>query len=253
MTQINQLRKQLNFRDFGGLTMEDGRVIKQGLLYRSGALGKLQEEELEIVKQLGIRKILDLRSDREVKRIPDPTIPGAQYQQYSSVVRGHEEIDFSPEGFKDTNQLEVIKQYYAQLLYANESYHILVHDLKAHTVPYLFHCASGKDRTGVAAMLVLMIFGASKETILEEYLKSNEYRAENIAHAFAIRKEEVTGNPHLEELLQMQFGVTKEVGQRVIDTVIDRYGSFEQYLFEEYDLGIGDVRSLRQFYLEPKD
>ena len=65
ITQISQIRPELNFRELGGYVGADGRTIKHGVFYRSAALGEATEEELEFIRGLGLRYVLDLRSAEE--------------------------------------------------------------------------------------------------------------------------------------------------------------------------------------------
>ena len=65
MKDIEKIRKDRNFRELGGYETTDGKHVKKGMFYRCGALADLNEEELAIVRSLGIKTILDLRSDYE--------------------------------------------------------------------------------------------------------------------------------------------------------------------------------------------
>ena len=67
----------LNTRDMGGRKTKSGRIIKSGLLYRSGYLLKASEQDMAVLEQLGLTKIIDLRSYSEKTEQPDPPLPGA--------------------------------------------------------------------------------------------------------------------------------------------------------------------------------
>ena len=72
------LEGQPNFRDLGGYPTDDGRSVKWGLLYRSGALHKLTEADLEKLRARRIAKVIDLRADSEVAKAPDRVPAGAR-------------------------------------------------------------------------------------------------------------------------------------------------------------------------------
>ena len=72
------IRKELNFRDLGGYPTANGRYVRSGLFFRSGGLYRMSEQELDEIRALNVRYIMDLRADWQRKRKPDPEIPGAQ-------------------------------------------------------------------------------------------------------------------------------------------------------------------------------
>ena len=65
---------------------------------------------------------------------------------------------------------------YKQMPFGNPAYHELFRLLEEHRVPLLFHCTCGKDRTGIAAMLVLLALGVSREDAIADYMLTNVYR-----------------------------------------------------------------------------
>ncbi|MDD6439471.1 MAG: tyrosine-protein phosphatase, partial [Lachnospiraceae bacterium] len=180
------IRDEINFRDLGGYRSSDGRMIRQGCFYRSGGLYKMNDSELAFLKSLQIRTLLDLRTKAEAAKKPDPVLPGVTVLQHSGVVSaGGEEIDFSPAGMKllgeaGLTQIENMHQYYRMMPFHNEALHILMKEVICGNVPVLFHCATGKDRTGVAAMILLLLLGVPEQTVLQDYLLSNFYRRDVI-------------------------------------------------------------------------
>ena len=67
-------------------------------------------------------------------------------------------------------QLALLKNYYARMPFNNQAFRILFEHIQKGDVPILIHCASGKDRTGVACMLILLALGVDREIVLEDYL-----------------------------------------------------------------------------------
>ena len=113
----------------------------------------------------------------------------------------------------------------------------------------LWHCTDGKDRTGCAAMLLLFALGASRETVLEDYLLTNAVNAERLD---ALRSQAA---PHrlppdrMEMLLFMSGGVIEGYMNRTIDALIEGYGSVEGYLAREMGLDRAGLDALRSRFL----
>lgn len=254
---INPLfRDEINFRDLGGYKAQDGRVLKHGLIYRSGGIYLMNPEELDHFKSLGIKYILDLRTAEESHHQPDPVLNQVKMVRHSGVVfRGGEEIDFSPVGMskigqEGLDQRDHLLSYYTEMPFDNEAFQILMSDLENNEVPMVFHCATGKDRTGVAAMVVLTALGIPKETILQDFLLSNQYHMPTINRVLEENREKILQHPILEELLRMRTGVTEKTGKLVLDNIFNRYGSPEKYLEEEFHLTPERLSKFRDFYLD---
>ena len=179
---IDQLPVELNIRDLGGLAAKDGRHVKSGLLFRSSALAFFDEEELEPVRNLGIRTILDFRALKGIQKDPDPQLEGAVYYNKCAAFQNFLDDLNSPGELASLifdedqagNAIDVlVSSYTASLAFSNESYKFMFDCLLAGEAPMLFHCSNGKDRTGVAAMLILLALGIPEEIVKEDYMQSN--------------------------------------------------------------------------------
>ena len=249
-------RPIVNIRDLGGYEAADGRRIKKGMLYRSGGLFLLNQEELEEFKKLGVKFVLDLRTKGEVKASPDPELPDVFMLQHSGLDhKSGAEIDFSPAGMariggEGEDQLRKFLGYYEELPLENDAFGILLKEMCQFRAPLLFHCASGKDRTGVAAMLVLYLLGASQETIMEDYMLSNENLAENIARELKERGEIVEKDPVARKLSLMKEGVLYETGKLALDAILNAAPDALEFFDKEYGISPERVKAARDFYLE---
>ena len=251
-------RKVINFRDIGGYPAFEGRKIRKGMIYRGGGPSRMTVIELEEVRSLGLKTVLDLRSEREALREPDPEIPGAVNVRYSGVIENGKDIDFSPAGMNRTgeagwNQLHLLLHYYRRMAYANQAYRIMFDTLLAGEVPLLIHCAAGKDRTGVAVMLCMLALGCDEETILQDYLLSREYRKEILEMDLGLNKKEIEADPVLEELLTIQDAVSENIGMETLASFRLQYRTYEKFLEAEYGLTAEKLEKLREMYLEPRD
>ena len=249
------IRDEINFRDLGGYRSSDGRMTRQGCFYRSGGLYKMNDSELAFLKSLHIRTLLDLRTKAEAAKKPDPVLPGVTVLQHSGVVSaGGEEIDFSPAGMKllgeaGLTQIENMHQYYRMMPFHNEALHILMKEVICGNVPVLFHCATGKDRTGVAAMILLLLLGVPEQTVLQDYLLSNFYRRDVIRRHMEEDQTVIRRHPEREALLQLQHGVSPKIGREILENIRMTCGGYEEYFEQEYGLGQAEIEKLRNRYL----
>ncbi|MBQ6478653.1 MAG: tyrosine-protein phosphatase [Erysipelotrichaceae bacterium] len=251
-----RFKDALNFRDLGGLESKDGRKVRCGFFFRGAGLAYFNEEELDEFKKLKVRTIMDLRSLAEIRTIPDPMIDGALYIQHNGlVVEGSEDIDWSPAGMRKIGgaaerQLEQIRGYYRTIAFNNEAYRIMLKEIWERHVPIYFHCMTGKDRTGVAAMIILMALGIKEEEIRKDYLLSNLYRKKILEESLADIETEAKGHPELKKLITIQDGVAEETFDTVVNAIIGKYGNYDRYLEEEYGLDKDKREKMKDFYLE---
>ncbi len=247
--------KKRNFRELGGIKTTNGRVVKKGLFYRSGALGYMTQEELEVVKGLGIKHILDLRSKKEIESLPDPVIEGADWHDICAFTdENGVEKDLSPEGLQklieegasrhDISRF-VMRNLYAGLPFHSAAYQNLFGMLEFEETPLLFHCTAGKDRTGIAAILILLVLGVDEKDALDDYMMTNVYREEMIEASLAKCKTEEEGQTVLR-----REGVVLENAVHAIECMRKEYGDLETYFLKEFELDSEKIKRLRELYTE---
>ena len=166
-----------NFRDMGGYAASDGRIIKPGQLYRSGVLAYFTEADQLKLAELNIRVICDLRRANE--REEEPTLwPDNQTirldwdDDASLEKQGELPLDKadSVESARD-----IMKGVYRTMPnWLDNRLRGVFEYLLSGQVPLLFHCAAGKDRTGLTAALILHSLGVDRSTILADYAQTNE-------------------------------------------------------------------------------
>lgn len=162
-----------NLRDLGGYHTTDGRSVKWRTLYRSGIMARLTPEGAESIRQLGIIAICDLRANDERERHPTEWHHGTDIKYHS---RDYEmslgELDKTARSgeLQATDLSLAIEVIYRELPFEQaQSYSKLFHLLASGELPLLFNCTAGKDRTGIAAALILFTLGVSRETIEQDY------------------------------------------------------------------------------------
>lgn len=252
----NDFKNSINFRDLKGLKTNDGKTVKEGLFYRGAGLNFMDEDEFETFKNLNVKCIVDLRSIDEIKKYPDPYIDKAKVVQFDGVIKnGSENIDWSPAGMKKIGgeafeQIDKINDHYRRIAFDNPIVKLMVKEIENDNLPMYIHCAVGKDRTGVAVIILLLILDVKEEEIKKDYLLSNDYRKEILQDSLNQHKEQIDDNPELGILLQLQDGVLEKTYEIVINSIKEKYGSIDEYLFNEYDLDDKKLKELRNRYTE---
>ena len=126
----------------------------------------------------------------------------------------------------------------------------MVRQLLAGNTPLLFHCSAGKDRTGVAAALILLALGVSRQDVMEDYLLTNTCRAATRAELGEKFAAAMGNTPARDAVVNLFTGVQRESLELALDAIDQRYPSFEAYLQDQYGIGAAGLEKLRQMYLE---
>ena len=249
-----------NFRELGGYEADEGKHIKWGQIWRGIPTCKLTgEADRAKLDALGLRLILDLRSSGEVQKEPDYVPDGARLVQICGLCAedGHE-ISFAPDdiaalmkGYEESaDGSTFVQAMYERMLFGNKAFKELFRALEAGETPVLFHCSAGKDRTGVAAILILLALGASDKTIAEDFEKTNIWRRPELEAVWAEHAEEIAADPARKDFYLGVFGVHPESAPFVLSIIRERYGSADAYLEAEYGLTPARLMRLRRMYLE---
>jgi len=255
------LAGQPNFRDLGGYAAGDGRRIKWGVVYRAGELSQLTDDDVGRLSQLGIRTVVDLRSQEEVSargegRVPSGAqivpLPIASSDMFAKLIPMFLKGDFSqvpPDLLDKVNRMLVSEftEQYASLLRALSD---------PANRPLVFHCTQGKDRAGFGAAMVLSALGVPWETVVEDYLLSNHFRKEEndkmlgMIRGFAARH----GGPEGEEVafsrVEGLLYVKEQSLQAAHAEIMERHGSVEVFLTEGLGCSTEGLERLRDDLLE---
>jgi protein-tyrosine phosphatase len=108
--------------------------------------------------------------------------------------------------------------------------------------PLLFHCTSGKDRTGISAALLLSALGAHREAIIEDYLKSLDF---DVLASAAFRDLD----PERRAAFEPLYYVHADYLHAMFKAVEARDGSVENFLTRSVELGAQDLERLRDTLL----
>ncbi|WP_309130480.1 tyrosine-protein phosphatase [Brevibacterium sp.] len=182
-SKVAFLRSPLaNLRDLGGLPADGGR-IRFSTLWRADDISHSPKWEVDELRQAGLRTILDLRSEQEHRAI------GIGFSDELGLA--HQHFPLTPTAadpgtiamiVEDSRTPAGAGRWYVQLLEQQaENLVLIFRQIVSSEGGVLFHCAAGKDRTGVLAAAVLAVVGADEKTIIDDYSAT----AANIERIFA--------------------------------------------------------------------
>ncbi|MGD3111613.1 tyrosine-protein phosphatase [Streptomyces sp. YGL11-2] len=238
-----RLEGAANFRDAGGYRTVDGRWVRMGVLYRADDLHALTDADLAKLQRLGIRTDFDLRTPGERATAPDRVPAGARYVAADAfgghgtgrlpaaartvermMIRSHRGLVADP---------PALDAYRSLFRHAN--------DPGSHALAY--HCDRGKDRTGWATAALLTALGVDRDTVMRDYLATNDYLAANNAAALAEQPAAVAAR--LKPLLDCRAAYLNAC----FDQVTARFGTFDGYLRDGLGLNDQDLERLREALL----
>ena len=244
-----------NARELGGYTMTDGSVIKKGLLLRTAKLSGISNEDIDrLVNRYRVSDIVDFRNAFEMPGFEDPAIPGAVYHQT--------DVMTLPDGLSDDDMaFDMNNVDFKQLIPMldmiegdkgvkgfGDWLRILLNADPDRAV--LWHCTSGKDRTGLSAMLILSALGADEKLIMNDYLLTNTYNAKRIAGLRMILRQKGMDDESLKKAALAFEAVDELFMRRSLEHLNSAYGSVVGYIRNRLGLSESDIESLKAKYLE---
>lgn len=212
-----------NIRHLGGYRRHDGSVTVAHTIVRAANLQRLTETGVETLRQAGITTVVDLRSDEEVTRDASPDL--AQWGLKAVHAPVFQDIT-SPAGLAE-GDFPGFAAIYAEVLGLGfDAYRTLVETIADAPGGVLFHCAAGKDRTGIGSAILLELAGVRDDEITADY-----HRTEAILRPFLLtRVEQFREQGISEERIAAIFAAPEEAMQATLEVLRERYGGAEGYL-----------------------
>jgi protein-tyrosine phosphatase len=238
------LEGAVNFRDLGGYEAGDGRRTRWRTLFRADGLGDLTADDLEVLRALGIRTVVDLRSGDELERGRfDVDAHPVSFHHFPIIEKlpDPEEFDRRPDLLGS--------QYQGMLGDAGEQILAVLETLaEPDALPAVFHCTAGKDRTGVLSAIVLSLLGVDEPTVVADYALSGEAMVRLRAKLIVKYPDSRTVIENINEV----FSADPAQMEALLDHLRERYGSIESYI-EVLGAGPDLVPALRAALLEPDE
>lgn len=265
------LRGLANTRDLGGIRTVDGRRILPRRLIRSGALFDACPEDLALlVGEYRLGTVVDFRTSVERRQKPDPWMEGV-VNIFNPVLR-EETVGITFEEEEDGEKKDAIEGMFEHAsslggnprVYIDQLYEDLVKDdhaaahygrffdilLDADERAVLWHCTAGKDRVGVGTALLLTALGVDRETIIRDFVKTNDYVMENAVKLSELVREK-TKNDQLAECVKVLLTVSEEYIRHAFAAMEEVSGSAEAYLRERIGLSDEKRERLKEKFLRP--
>jgi protein-tyrosine phosphatase len=246
--RVPRLEGTPNFRDLGGLATVDGRVTRHGVLFRSSALEELSSRDIRVlIDDIGIRTVIDLRSaddcetadallDTPIRYI---NLPISRGEATTSLER-----PMGPDGRADMARI-----YGMYLEVSSSSIREIFAELSSGATPAVFHCAAGKDRTGVVAALLLCAVGVTREAVIADFMQTEAVLSEILAY--------LQRRPAYAEVVLRFPPGTMDVDPKFmigfLDGVERTYGGVSAWLTEHAGVPAESIARLERLLVEPRD
>ncbi|WP_459786876.1 tyrosine-protein phosphatase [Alteriqipengyuania sp. 357] len=234
-----------NFRDYGGYPTLGGGRVRTGLLFRSGQHVEASESDLRTFADLGIRTVIDLRGNGERERHPcrRPDLWDGEVVFYDGETssRAPHEPGQPQELTAESAHDRMLKVY--TRMPENAAMQVIfgqyLRTLAEREGASLVHCFAGKDRTGIAAVLLHHILGVSRADMLEEFLRTNDAPTYHILERQSLPGiEERLGGPIVPAAIAELMQVREAYFDRFFAIVDERWGSLDAFLGDA--IGVDD-------------
>lgn len=221
--RILPIKGGFNFRDLGGIPTKDGKSIKKNLLFRTDELSNLEPEDLDLLARLNIQTVVDFRTDFERSKSVDKVPITCKNQIHLDILAANMDAFMAEIQKGITDFKPLLMSFYKEMVVSDDAIKEYSAFFKVLQTPedtsIIFHCTAGKDRTGVAAALILEALDVDWSEIEADYLLSNQ---------FLKKKYEgyISQNPALSDVFLVQPDYLKTA----FDTIVEEYQSVENYL-----------------------
>ncbi|MAJ87363.1 MAG: tyrosine-protein phosphatase [Cellvibrionales bacterium TMED148] len=245
----------INFRDIGGYSSRDGRCVVWRKLLRSGHLAYLNDSDLAILSSMGINQVHDFRREDEQLRSPSRIINVEIISNYHISVGS---LSKFWDHLRDGNLTSASAQNMV-----TDSYGDCIDDVAPAYTQFmrmildnargtsLFHCAAGKDRTGMAAALILAALDIPRATIIDDYmLTEKHFDSDNLMTIIEKHLFDANVEYWERDWLLPYCTVSVENIEAFFNAIDERFGSVEHYLDQALNFGQDDRESLRDLFLE---
>ncbi|MCK1977168.1 tyrosine-protein phosphatase [Jeotgalicoccus huakuii] len=232
--QLNWVRLPLtnleNCRELGGYETGNGSQTKWHTFLRSDNMANINAEEIEFLKDYGVKTVIDLRGDDEtsIHRNPLSTEDFCDYHNIPLAVQPVSELN--------ADVAETMGEFYVSVLEESKTIKEVFDVIANSEGGLIFHCMAGKDRTGIIAMLLLGLVGVSKKDIVSNYevTYTNLESFQNIkglparipeSYLYSNRDYILKAYNHIMDNYQSieNYLLSKDIAQESIDKIKDKF------------------------------
>lgn len=257
------LQGQSNFRDIGGYKTIDGRTVKWGQVYRSGELPRLTDEDVAILQKLDLRMVHNFLLEEEIAQRGEDRLPEGATLVNNPIRTSADDLVIAALDARKTGDFSMIPPDLNQEVHrilaldGRDEYAAMIRAvIDPANRPFVFHCSHGVHRTGTATAILLSALGVPWESVREDYLLSNTFRAEEnekrikqlttgAAKTLGIPPEDVdTTNIVAFYILQSDYI------DGTLEVIEEEYGSMSEYLHRGLGLSDSEIKQLHDELLE---
>ncbi len=231
-----------NFRDYGGYALAGGGRLRRSTLYRSGQHFEASPDDLDRIERLGLRAVIDLRSDSERRlapcRRPDKFSARVVFVPDDLAQAPHLEaaakIDGPERALSRTRAIYAVMPFWPYLVQALRGYFLTLTETDG---PTLVHCVAGKDRTGIAVALLHNLLGVHRDDLMENYLLTNDpdrIDAHLASGAQSLRA--IYGSQLSDQAARVLLSVHPAYLETAFSAIAERHGDVATYLSHEVGL-----------------
>jgi protein-tyrosine phosphatase len=247
LSRVAPLAGALNFRDMGGYRSAHGQSIRWNTLYRSGTTHTLTDADLGWLRARGVRFAYDLRSGSErsnqpnrLREIVDLRYRYTDHEQSTGNIRRM----LRDAGARGEDARQTMLRLYRTLPYEfKDSYRALLLHLSEGDLPLVLNCSAGKDRTGVAAALILTVLEVPQPVILEDYLLTEQCFEQSCRMLLGTHVGLLDGIPR--ESWEPLMRTDADYLQSAFDELETRHGSVLGYVRSELGLSEKVIERIR--------
>lgn len=237
-----------NFRDLGGYYTNTQKMVRWGMLYRSGTFSYMSAKDWTKLQRLGIKTIIDLRTKDVKDEFKGNNLDVENYVRIPIGKNGYQSISskIMEDRFLRGDAIIFTQDMYRNFVenYRKEYAEFFNYLCNKNNYPIAFNCLLGKDQSGLAAYMLLYILGVPVETAEEDYMLSNEFikrpmffkDADNMSES---KQEAMTMISNV-DLSNLRYGLS---------CIRKKYGSLDNYIEKELGMNHHKCELLRSILL----
>jgi protein-tyrosine phosphatase len=231
MQRLIDLEGTLNFRDLGGYPASGGRTVRWRVLFRSDALHRLSPADVSQLRDaLGIGDVVDLRSSGELDIEGRGPLAGEPIRFHHLPLFDGALVEEPPQ----SEELTLADRYFLMAEFAKGPIARVITTLAEAAAPAVYHCAAGKDRTGVISALLLGLLEVPDEIIVADYAATQDNLDAIV--------ERLMSSEGYQDILESMPPDTMHAEPETMISLLrrlrERYGSVGGYVRE---IGVGDA------------
>lgn len=249
-----------NLRDVGGYATRESGIVARGIAYRSDAFHPLSAEDVMRLERLGLKNNYDLRTEAEAEARPDQLPAGVRSHRLDVLADDQRAVVATIEaalrqptkandllgGGRIEAMFEQVYREFIRLPSARQAYRALFLGLvDPQSAPVVFHCTTGKDRTGWAAASLLTLLGVQADAVMTDYLRTNEYTLP----LYGPMIDAFVAAGGARPIAQAALGVKPDYLEASFAEMERLHGTIEAYFADALGIDRAGQRALRQRFL----